>query len=518
MQISPRRQTQSALERGAKVGDDVAEQIVGNDDVERRRVLDQQKHQCIDIKVTSLDAGILRCDLLEHPLPQRVSLRHRVALVGHADAPAAVSLREFERVANDPVNALVGVHFLLDCDLVLRAGLEAPADADIEAFRVLPEHDEIDVRRRPLLERAQTRIEQLDGPVVDEQIQLEAGAEQDIARMPVVGHARIAEGADEDGVELAQHGVAVWRNRDAGLQKMLGAPRQHLEIELPSEHSADGLQGFHGFGGRLDAAAVPGNDSYAPWILSMASAIPIPPLTQSVARPREAPRRSNSWSSVTTSRAPVQPIGCPSAMAPPLTFRRSAGIGASSSTASTCTANASFSSMRSKSSMPRPMRSRNFAIAGTGPMPIRRGSTPALAQPRIFASGRRPRARAASADASTSAAPPSVMPDEVPAVMMPGCPSTSPNTGGSFLRVSPVVSPRGCSSRSTMVPAASPDPPPAERLRGPSGSVTGAISRLKCPASIAAFALRWLSSANWSDCSRVIPCWRARISAVSPMM
>ena len=58
-----------------------------------------------------------------------------------------------------------------------------------------------------------------------------------------------------------------------------------------------------------------------------------------------------------------------------------------------------------------------------------RGSTPALAQPRIFARGFRPRAFAASADASTSAAPPSVMPDEVPAVMMPGCPSTSLNTG-----------------------------------------------------------------------------------------
>ena len=50
------------------------------------------------------------------------------------------------------------------------------------------------------------------------------------------------------------------------------------------------------------------------------------------------------------------------------------------------------------------------------------------------------------------------------------------------------------------------------------GTVTAAISREKCPASIAARALRWLSSAKQSDCSRVMPYSRASTSAVSPMM
>ena len=114
-----------------------------------------------------------------------------------------------------------------------------------------------------------------------------------------------------------------------------------------------------------------------------------------------------------------------------------------------CAANASFSSTRSKSSTSSPVRSQSLRIAGTGPMPMMRGSTPALAQPRIRARGDSLRVRAASLDASTSAAPPSVMPDELPAVMMPG-PSTSPNTGGSFRRLSIVVS-RACSSRSIVV-------------------------------------------------------------------
>ena len=110
-----------------------------------------------------------------------------------------------------------------------------------------------------------------------------------------------------------------------------------------------------------------------------------------------------------------------------------------------------------------------------------RGSTPALAQPRIFARGFRPRARAVSADARISAAPPSVIPDEVPAVMMPGCPSTSLNTVGSLRSVSSVVSPRGCSSRSTTAVAGSdprePGSDPVNPVTPP--SVTGAISRVK---------------------------------------
>ena len=55
-------------------------------------------------------------------------------------------------------------------------------------------------------------------------------------------------------------------------------------------------------------------------------------------------------SRLVVSLAPVQPRGWPSAIAPPLTLRRSSSIGSSRRHASTCAANASFSSMRSMSS------------------------------------------------------------------------------------------------------------------------------------------------------------------------
>ena len=64
--------------------------------------------------------------------------------------------------------------------------------------------------------------------------------------------------------------------------------------------------------------------------------------------------------------------------------------------------------------------SATLRIAGTGPMPKRSGSTPAVAKPRSApaASGRAP-ARS-SADVTSTAAAPSLVCDELPAVTVPG--------------------------------------------------------------------------------------------------
>src|SRR5262245_32565727 len=478
VQIARRRHAEPALQRRAQIRDDVAEQIVGDDDLELRGVLHHQQREPVDVEMARLDVGIPRRDFLEHALPERVTVGHRVALVGHAHLPPPVGMRKLKRVRDDAVHALVGVHLLLYGDFVFGAGLEPAANADVQTFGALAEHDEVHVAALAALQRAESIVEELDRPVVDVEVELEARPEEDIAGVAIVGHAWIAERADEHRIELPQQRVAVGRNRDAGLQIMIGAPGQHLELDRSSEHVSRAAQHLDGFSRDIDADAIPRDDRDLQIILSIATAMPMPPLTQSVASPRVARRRSSSCSSVTTIRAPVHPIGWPSAIAPPLTFSRSEEIGTSRTTASTCAAKASFNSTRSKSSIFRPVRAVSFWMAGTGPMPMIRGSTPALAQPTILARGASRRARAASADAITTAAPPSVIPDDEPAVMMPGRPSTSPNTGGSLRRLSIVVSPRGCSSRSTIV----------DWLL--IVIVTGAISRAKKPASIAAFALR----------------------------
>ena len=180
-------------------------------------------------------AGILRRELTEDALPERVAVGHGVALVGHADLRQAARLRELEGVADDPVHALVGVQLFLNRDLVLGAGLEPPADADVQPLGVLPKHDEVDVARPAALERAQALVEEAHGPVVDVEIELEARAEQDVARVAIVGHARIAERADEDRVELAQQVVAARRHRHVRFEVVVRAPGQVLEVEPPAE-------------------------------------------------------------------------------------------------------------------------------------------------------------------------------------------------------------------------------------------------------------------------------------------
>ena len=102
-------------------------------------------------------------------------------------------------------------------------------------------------------------MKQLDGTVVHVKIELESGAEENVARVPVVGHARIAERTDEDRIELAQQVVPVRRDRDTGFEEVIRAPRQLLEVERPPEPLADRAQHFHRFGGDLFADAVTGD-------------------------------------------------------------------------------------------------------------------------------------------------------------------------------------------------------------------------------------------------------------------
>ena len=77
---------------------------------------------------------------------------------------------------------------------------------------------------------------------------------------------------------------------------------------------------------------------------------------------------------------------------PPFTFTRSVSQPRSLLTAQAWAANASFASIRSRSSVFQPARLSAFRLAGIGPVPITAGSTPAVANEAMRASGVRPRA------------------------------------------------------------------------------------------------------------------------------
>ena len=97
--------------------------------------------------------------------------------------------------------------------------------------------------------------------------------------------------------------------------------------------------------------------------------------------------RSSRLSSVTVMRAPEQPSGWPSAIAPPLALTISSSSPRSRMQASDWEAKASLSSTASRSSIASRRAWSTLRVAGTGPMPMMSGATPALA--------RRPREREA---------------------------------------------------------------------------------------------------------------------------
>ena len=86
----------------------------------------------------------------------------------------------------------------------------------------------------------------------------------------------------------------------------------------------------------------------------------MPPPTHIVTMPNRARRRRISCSSVAVSLAPVHPSGWPSAMAPPLTFRRSGSMASSRRHAMAWAAKASLSSIRSMCSSESPARAQRF--------------------------------------------------------------------------------------------------------------------------------------------------------------
>ena len=106
-----------------------------------------------------------------------------------------------------------------------------------------------------------------------------------------------------------------------------------------------------------------------------------------------------------------------------------------------------FTSNTSISSTFRPVRSSSRRTAGTGPMPMIRGSTPACAYPISLSTGVRPLLLTNDSDASTTAAAASLTPEALPAVTVPSL----ANAGRSLAMSSSLTSARTCSSVSTTV-------------------------------------------------------------------
>src|SRR5919112_571426 len=173
------------------------------------------------------------------------------------------------------------------------------------------------------------------------------------------------------------------------------------------------------------------------------AAMPMPPPMHSVTRPYWPPVRARWCRILTVRTAPVAPMGCPSATAPPTGLSFSSGTSSSRPTAIAMEEKASFASTASRSSTLRPAFFRAMREAGIMPVPMTDGSTPATAAETSLPATGRPSSPAFLSLETSIMEAPSLMPLALAAVTVP--PSFL-KTGLSFCRPSTLAFGRMCSS------------------------------------------------------------------------
>ena len=75
------READAAGDGAGQVGQDVAEEVVGDDDVEARRVCDQEDRRRVDVQIVYRDFGVLGRDRVHDALPEPPAMHEHVGLV-----------------------------------------------------------------------------------------------------------------------------------------------------------------------------------------------------------------------------------------------------------------------------------------------------------------------------------------------------------------------------------------------------------------------------------------------------
>ena len=152
------------------------------------------------------------------------------------------------------VDGRLGGHF------VRRALLQKAADAAVEILGVLADHDKVDVVRALAGQRRFDARVEFDGPQVDVLIQLKPQFQQQSLFQDSGRHVRMADGAQEDGVERAQLVDRAGRQYVAGAQVAVAAEVKLFQFVLEPFQRRDGLQHLECFGGDFGARSIAADD------------------------------------------------------------------------------------------------------------------------------------------------------------------------------------------------------------------------------------------------------------------
>ena len=250
-------EAEAALNRRAEIGQDVAEQVRGDDDVERVRRGDESRGHRVDMEACRLDVGKLAGDAARRLVPEhhRIFLRVRFRHRGELAAPRA---RLLEGEAQDAFDPGAGENGCLDRHLVRRADMHAPAGARIFAFGVLADAENVEVaapqRTLDALEKAvRADVGVLREALADRQ-------QQSVQRHRVRNRLGPTHRAEQNGVEATQCLDAVGRHHRAMRLAIGAGPREALALQRKSRDAGGLVQNLPGDPRDVDADAVAGNE------------------------------------------------------------------------------------------------------------------------------------------------------------------------------------------------------------------------------------------------------------------
>ena len=211
------------------VGDDVAEEVVGQDHVEAGRVGHHEDGGRVDVQVVVGDLRVFLGHLVDDALPHVAGVDQHVLLVhkGHV-LPALHG--QLEGVTHHALHTVGGVDGDFGGHLVRGATAHRAAGTAVQAFGAFTHHDEVDVTR--VGERGGNALVQLGRTQVDVLVEIETELEQQATFENAGLDARIADGAQQDGVGLLDALLFLFRKNRAVTQIALGTQIELLIFEF----------------------------------------------------------------------------------------------------------------------------------------------------------------------------------------------------------------------------------------------------------------------------------------------
>ena len=163
--ISRGRKANATGDSSRLIGQDVAEEVIGDDDIEAARIGHHVNRRGVNVTVVDTDLRVFAAHFLDDAAPQATGEDQNIVLVNQREVVSRTGCCLFKCVAHQALNTKGRVDGDLLCDLVNRTLAQGSAVSGIKAFSTLAHDDEINVsgvRQRGRDTRVVVRGAQID--------------------------------------------------------------------------------------------------------------------------------------------------------------------------------------------------------------------------------------------------------------------------------------------------------------------------------------------------------------------